>query len=100
MYEKEYLRKDGTLVPIELRTVLMSAADGTPQSMWATIRDISERKHTQEALAKSEELCSKVFHNSPQLMTLSELDTGRYLDVNDAFCQISRYPREEAVGRT
>lgn len=54
VYEKEYRRKDGTLVPIELRTILVRDANGHPESMWATIRDISERKKSDAALRDSE----------------------------------------------
>ena len=50
IYEKEYRRKDGTVIPVELRTTLITGEDGVPQGMWAIIRDISERKKTEEAL--------------------------------------------------
>jgi PAS domain S-box-containing protein len=50
IYEKEYRRKDGTVLPVELRTTLITGEDGIPQGMWAIIRDISERKKIQEAL--------------------------------------------------
>jgi PAS domain S-box-containing protein len=50
IYEKEYRRKEGTLIPVELRTSLITGEDGIPQGMWAIIRDISERKRIDEAL--------------------------------------------------
>jgi len=50
IYEKEYRRKDGAVIPVELRTTLITGEDGVPQGMWAIIRDISERKKTEEAL--------------------------------------------------
>jgi len=50
IYEKEYRRKDGAVIPVELRTTLINGEDGVPQGMWAIIRDISERKKTEEAL--------------------------------------------------
>jgi PAS domain S-box-containing protein len=45
VYEKEYCRRDGTALPVELRSYLVRDEDGSPVSMWATVRDISERKH-------------------------------------------------------
>ncbi len=55
VYEKEYLRKDGTVFPVELRTTLLRDAKGDPVSMWAIVRDVTERKRAEEALRESEE---------------------------------------------
>jgi PAS domain S-box-containing protein len=54
VYEKEYRRKDGIVVPIELRTVLLRDANDRPMGMWALIRDITERKQGEETLRESE----------------------------------------------
>jgi len=53
IYEKEFRRKDGTVISVELRTTLITGEDGIPQGMWAIIRDISERKKTEEALKEA-----------------------------------------------
>ncbi|MBI5021971.1 MAG: PAS domain S-box protein [Ignavibacteriales bacterium] len=50
VYEKEYRRKDNTILPVELRTFLMRDEVGNPSSMWAIVRDISERKRTMEEI--------------------------------------------------
>jgi len=47
VYEKEYRRKDGSLLPVELRTFLLRDANGQPDGMWAIVRDISERKRAE-----------------------------------------------------
>ena len=54
VYEKEYRRKDGVIVPIELRTILVSDEEGRPESMWALIRDITARKQAELALLESQ----------------------------------------------
>lgn len=48
VFEKEYRRKDGTVIPVELRVFLIRDAAGQPASMWAIVRDITERKATEE----------------------------------------------------
>lgn len=50
VYEKEYRRKDGAIIPVELRTFLLRGADGTAEGMWAIVRDISVRKREREQL--------------------------------------------------
>jgi PAS domain S-box-containing protein len=54
IYEKEYRRKDGTVFPVELRTILWRDPAGRPQAMWALIRDITDRKRTEAALRENE----------------------------------------------
>lgn len=42
-YEKEYIRKDGTLVPVRLNGMLVKGQDGK-KYVWSIIEDISESK--------------------------------------------------------
>lgn len=44
VYEKEYIRRDGTVFPIVLRVWLIIDRLGHHQGMWGIVRDISERK--------------------------------------------------------
>lgn len=57
-YEKEYIRKDGTAFPVELRTYLLRDSRGNPVGLWAFVRDISERRHMQEAMVQNEKMMS------------------------------------------
>ncbi len=50
-------------------------------------------------LIESEEKFSQVFKNGPQIITISSLDKGIFLDVNKAFSETLGYSREEAVGK-
>jgi diguanylate cyclase (GGDEF)-like protein/PAS domain S-box-containing protein len=51
VYEKEYVRKDGALLPVELRTYLLRDEAGAASGMWAIVRDISERKVAEARIA-------------------------------------------------
>jgi two-component system, cell cycle sensor histidine kinase and response regulator CckA len=55
VYEKEYRRSDGSIIPVELRTFLLRDDAGQPSGMWAIVRDITERKLAQQAIRSSEE---------------------------------------------
>ncbi len=50
IYEKEYIRKDKSVFPIEIVTYLTSDEKGMPESMWAFVRDISEKRRAEEAI--------------------------------------------------
>lgn len=56
VYEKEYIQKNGTVIPIEIRTGLLKDKIGNPTQMFGVIRDITERKQTEEELKRKEKL--------------------------------------------
>ena len=51
------------------------------------------RKDTQDLFAKA-------FRSSPLPITISTLDEGRYVNVNDAYVQMLGYARRDVIGRT
>lgn len=53
-YQKEYIRKDGTRVPIELLVHLMKDSEGNPQYYYSFITDITDRRQAEESLRKSD----------------------------------------------
>jgi PAS domain S-box-containing protein len=74
IYEKEYRRKDGSLVPIELRTYLVPDESGQPVAMWAIVRDISKRKRAQQALQDANrQLEDRVRDRTEELTKANEL---------------------------
>ncbi len=65
-----------------------------------SIIDVTERKRVESALAESEEKFSKLFRNSPDAITLTDLTNNALVDVNESYTRISGYSREETIGRT
>ncbi len=63
-------------------------------------KDISDRKRMEEALRLSEERFSKAFNFSPITMSISTLDEGLFLHVNDSFCRVLGFKSEEVLGHT
>ena len=57
IYTTEFIKKDGTIIPAELKTYLLRDEDGNPSGMWTIVRDITERiKSEQELKNRMEEL--------------------------------------------
>jgi len=46
------------------------------------------------------ELYGKIFHSAPEMIVISVLQSGLFLDVNEAFESLSGYSRDEIIGRT
>ena len=64
-------------------------AEGKPLSVSGICIDITERKRAEESLRRSEERFAKAFYGSTAAMTLTSVDDGRLLEVNDRFVEMS-----------
>ncbi|GEM_PF-1250491 len=51
-YEKEYRRKDGTLVPLQFSGVRIQGPDGQPM-IWSIVEDITARRRAEDELHRS-----------------------------------------------
>ncbi|MDX9701905.1 MAG: PAS domain S-box protein [Candidatus Auribacterota bacterium] len=75
LYQKEYIKKDGTVFPVELRAYLVRDFADNPTGMWAIVRDITERQTAVEQRerllrtleSKNDELESIVYISSHDL---------------------------------
>ncbi|MDY0012685.1 MAG: PAS domain S-box protein [Rhodocyclaceae bacterium] len=62
-YEKEYVRKDGSLVPLRLNGMLVTGRYGQDY-IWSLVEDISERKRAEDELREQKEFLSAILANS------------------------------------
>ncbi len=96
--EMQFLTKSG-----ETRVKLYSAEPieiGGKQCLLAVLEDITLRKQMEEELRLSEEKFSKAFRCSPTIVSISTLQEGLFLDVNETFERHSGYTRDEIIGHT
>jgi len=63
-YEKEYIRKDGSRVPIELLVSITLDMEGNPEYYYSFITDITDRKKTEKII---ETTMSELRHSNKEL---------------------------------
>ena len=97
--EAEVMTTGGKHLWTEVRGLMRLEVGEAPQVI-GSFQDITERKLAEELLQQSEEKFSKVFQYGPALITLSNLDDGTYVDVNDKFCEVSGFSRADCIGKT
>ncbi|WP_413161227.1 diguanylate cyclase domain-containing protein [Capilliphycus salinus ALCB114379] len=93
-------RKDGTLFWNEVSISPVRDYGGNVTHYIGIQTDITERKKIEEALQQSEEKFASAFRASPDPMVISTLEEGRYLEVNESFCRLMGYQREEVIDKT
>lgn len=59
-----------------------------------------QRIHNEQALRQSEKKFSRAFADSPSFMFISDFESGEFIEVNRAYCDMSGYLAEELIGHT
>ena len=90
-YEIDYLRKNGSQVPVSITVFAVKGDDGKPTGFAAIIRDLTERK-------RAEELFQLVVESSPSGMLMVD-ESGTILLVNRQIEQLFGYERAELIGQ-
>ncbi|MGO8837882.1 MAG: PAS domain S-box protein [Limisphaerales bacterium] len=98
LLEHQLLRKDGSVFEAEAQSKVVSWRGRTVRV--TALRDVTDRKRAEQALRESEEKFSKAFRASPDGLAISELETGRYIEVNEGYGRLYGYRREEMLGHT
>jgi PAS domain S-box-containing protein len=75
------------------------AIGGRPCLLTITL-DITARKLAEAKLRESEEKFSKVFHDAPVWIAITDVETAVFLDVNEQALRDSGFTRDEVIGHT
>ncbi len=101
VYEKEHIKKDGTIFPVSVRGWLIKDKESTPTGMWTIVRDISEQKKMERQLKKytedleaSEERYRGLYESSLDGIVFLDLE-GNILECNQAFADMLEYTKKQ-----
>lgn len=99
-YELTLKHRDGSPLPVAASSHLIVAPDGTFLGVEGVYHDMRPFRTAMDRLKASEDKFAQAFSSAPVMMTISDIDTGHYLEVNDRFCEVLGFSREELIGRT
>lgn len=105
IYEKEYFKKDGTVIPVELRTFLIKNINGEPDAMWAIVRDITNRKIAENELIKAKEKAEEnerfsntLFEQIPLSIQIFDKQ-GLTIKANNAWENLWHFPLNKVINK-
>jgi PAS domain S-box-containing protein len=94
----EVTRKDGTKPELGISISLIRDEQGRPVGFRGIVRDITQRKRTEQALQESEERYRELFANANDIVYTHDL-SGTFTSLNKAGERISGYTQEEILSR-
>lgn len=96
-FETVRVTKDGARIDVLLSASPILDDEGSLVGASSIAHDLTARKKDEEAIRRLGEQHAAVLATSTDGFLLADLD-GRLLDVNDAYCRMSGYSREELLG--
>jgi PAS domain S-box-containing protein len=96
-HESIAVRKDGTLVPVEVRGKIIPYKGGTARV--SAILDISERWLAEQALSENSQRLQAIFESARDCIFIKDRD-HRYVHVNPAMTNLLRLTTLQIIGRT
>jgi diguanylate cyclase (GGDEF)-like protein/PAS domain S-box-containing protein len=74
--------------------------DGTISGYMLCCQDITDKKRAEDASKLSEQKLSTAFRHTADIIGITRLSDGTFLDINDAFTKYTGYTRAEAIGKS
>ncbi|HEX4456640.1 MAG TPA: PAS domain S-box protein, partial [Polyangia bacterium] len=92
-----FIAADGTLKWAETRG-FVGEFDGPVVTV--LVRDLTERRHAEEALHRSDRRFAGIFHATPAAISLTRISDGHFLDVNERWVEFTGFQRADVLGRS
>ncbi|MCK9579918.1 MAG: PAS domain S-box protein [Methanoregula sp.] len=98
IFQTRHRRKDGVILDVEIG--LVYSTHGSMEYVFCFVRNIAENRQMAMALRESDEMFATAFYRGPLMLSIMEIGTYIYMDVNDQFTRVSGYSRDEIIGKT
>ena len=98
LFEKEYIRKDGSRYPIALQGIVIKDSNGK-KLIWSFIRDISSEKDHEKKLQEAISSLQAILNASKQVSIIATDKTGAITMFNSGAEQLLGYKSFEVVGK-
>jgi len=93
-------KRDGTPIWASCTARVTYDSDGNIKWIDGIIEDITQRRRAEESLRENEEKFRSLFDLSPQAIVLVDFETAKIREINDRFCALLGYDRDEIIGST
>ncbi|MEN6292589.1 MAG: PAS domain S-box protein, partial [Methanobacterium sp.] len=98
-YEAKRIRKDGKEIYVSVNLSPIINPEGKLTGVSVIARDITESKKIEEDLIKSRNYLDKIINSIADPVFVKD-DQHRWILLNDAYCKLIGYSREEILGKS
>ena len=99
-FEFKYIRKDGSPLWAYVSTNPITDSRGVYVGALALLTDISARRAAEAAMQESNAQFRAIFEQAAVGVAMVDSNTGRFLNVNQRFCDIARLTRRQMMATT
>ena len=92
--------KDGSIIPVEIVTTLVSDETGRVTTVLGVSRNISERRQAETALRQSEQRYRSLIEQSAEAILVVDIEEKLIVEINPACCQLLGFERSELQGQS
>jgi PAS domain S-box-containing protein len=98
-FETIRLTKSRSLVDVSVAVSPIRNRQGRIIGASKVARDITRSRQAEAALRQSEARFAKVFRTNPAAICITTIREGRFIEVNERYCQMFGFTREELIGQ-
>lgn len=99
IYQKEYIRKDGVIIPVELQSYAFFNENNEPEYLWGIARDITNIKLHEKEIRNNRKKLKDILNDLPALVS-EFLPDGTLTYVNKSYCDYFSLNSVELIGKS
>ncbi len=89
---------NGNVLSFEISASAIKDSSGNIIAGIEILRDVTDKRKTEQTLMDAERKYRSLFKTSPDMIFITERNTGIIVDVNESACRLLGYSRDEIIG--